>query len=200
MRREKVDLTGQRFGRLVVESFAFERKGHFYWNCVCDCGGKSTSEGSRLKGGTTKSCGCLQKEKARETAYKYLQTHHLTGKRIFNIWRGIKARCLNPNRPCYHNYGGRGIKICDEWKNNAESFYNWALENGYRDDLSIDRIDNDGDYCPENCRWADRVEQVRNRRQWRYNYGGKYYISTELAKLLGRSTSYVSKHFQKEFF
>ena len=90
-------------------------------------------------------------------------THMKSDTRLYRIWTDMKSRCTNPNRPKYRRYGGRGITICPEWQNDFQAFYDWAIENGYRDDLSIDRKDNDGDYCPENCRWITMAEQASNK-------------------------------------
>lgn len=190
-------ILGKKFGHLTIVSFAFNRKKHIYVNCMCDCGNTSRHELSSLKNGHVKSCGCLQKEKASITANTFLTSHHLTGNRIFNIWRGIKARCYNPNRAAYKNYGGRGIKMCEEWKHDATAFYNWALKNGYAPDLSIDRIDNNKGYFPENCCWSTPSKQASNRRCNRYRYNGKSWKATELAAFLNKSTSYIYRNFER---
>ena len=114
------------------------------------------------------SCGCYNKRRLIETHTK----HGLTHTRLYKIWDSMKGRTLNPKYTYYLNYGGRGITICEEWKNDFMSFYNWAMANGYSDELSIDRIDNDGNYCPENCRWATRVIQGRNRKIQKNNTSG----------------------------
>ncbi len=118
----------------------------------------------------TKSCGCYQKRRTSETH----KTHGLGYTRLYNIWVNMKDRVLNPKHKYYVDYGGRGIIICDEWKNDVKSFYDWAMQNGYEENkgLSIDRIDNDGNYCPENCRWVDRIIQSRNQRMSKNNKTG----------------------------
>lgn len=160
---EKIDITGQRFGRLVVVKEAGRSKqGRVLWRCRCDCGGSTIVRGADLKNGSVKSCGCARVEACRAHGTR----HGGSGTRLYDIWKGMRARCNNPNHKAYPQYGGRGIKICREWDAFA-SFREWALANGYREDLTIDRINNDEGYEPNNCRWASYVEQRHNQRRYK---------------------------------
>lgn len=155
------DLTGQRFGKLVVLSYAGKDKNrHSLWLCRCDCGTEKIISSTALMSGQ-KSCGC---EGARTTLSQRMTKHGMYKSRIYDIWHCMKDRCYREKNSKYHLYGGRGIKVCDEWKNNFVAFYEWAMENGYNDNLTLDRIDCDGNYEPANCRWATVTEQNRNRR------------------------------------
>ena len=150
------DMVGKRFGRLIVISRAENksRKGRdAYWLCKCDCGAETTVCTGSLSAGRTRSCGCLAREKASEA-----KKHGDSDSRLYNIWRGMRARCRNKN---LHRYGGRGISVCPEWESYL-TFKEWAILNGYRDNLTIDRIDNDGNYTPDNCRWATYKQQNQN--------------------------------------
>lgn len=154
-----IDLTGQRYGRLVVIERDYSKR-TTAWKCLCDCGNTTivTSKALRAKGYSTKSCGCLNREGN--------PVHRQSRTRLYNIYYSMKKRCYKENDEHYKYWGARGIKMCDEWlgKEGFVHFYEWAMANGYADDLSIDRIDVDGNYEPSNCRWATPYEQVHNRR------------------------------------
>lgn len=152
------DLTGQRFGRWTVLERGENIGRATAWKCKCDCGTIKNVNGNSLKQGGTLSCGCL----AVDASYK----HGMYKSRLNKEYRGIKQRCYNPKNTRYEYYGGRGIKICDEWlgKEGFANFMNWSLENGYNDKLTLDRIEVDKSYSPSNCRWVDMKVQARNRR------------------------------------
>lgn len=185
MQRVK-DLTGQRFGRWTVLELAERRRSGktmtLYWKCRCDCGTVKIIRGGNLKTGNTKSCGCINAER---NFTNYI-VHGQKGTRLYRIWNGIKNRCTNANDESYKRYGARGISICDEWANDFMAFHDWAIENGYSDNLSIDRIDNNGNYEPSNCRWADNKTQCRNRSSNHLvTYSGKTQTIAEWESELG---------------
>jgi len=154
------DLTGLKFGRLsVIKKCGKDKFGNFMWLCLCKCGGKIEVNTSRLTQGITKSCGCLRSEYVTKKDTK----HNLCNHKLYRVWSGMKERCLSSNNKEYKDYGGRGIKICDEWLHDFLTFYNWCISNGYLEGLSIDRINNDGNYEPSNCRFADRKTQNNNK-------------------------------------
>lgn len=155
-----IDICGQRFGRLVVINYSHSNKHRkSFWLCKCDCGNIKILRGNDLKSGKIQSCGCYNSERT----ISFNTTHGLSGTRLYRIWKNIKMRCLDPNKPDYKYYGGRGIKICDEWINNFKSFYDWAMSNGYKEALTIDRRENDGNYEPSNCRWVTMAAQNQNK-------------------------------------
>ena len=155
-----IDLTGKRFGRLVVmKRVKNSKSGRARWLCQCDCGNQKEIVGTNLTFCGTKSCGCILKEKKTEEK----TIHGETGIRLYKIWLNMKNRCYNSKTQSFQYYGGKNIKVCKEWKNNYTEFRNWALQNGYNNDLSIDRVDVKGDYTPDNCRWVSMKAQQNNR-------------------------------------
>lgn len=181
----KIDysIIGKKFGRLMVLELDFIDKSHYtHWKCKCDCGNIVSVRRNQLTSGDTISCGCYHKEHNHEFGLK----HGLTGHPLYTVWAGIKGRCLNPNVENYERYGARGITICDEWKNNFKAFYDWAIANGYQDNLTIDRIDNNGNYEPNNCRWITKKEQQSNTRRNHFiEYKGVVHTLTQWAEILG---------------
>lgn len=156
-----MDLIGQKYGRLTVVEFCGIKNRKATWKCVCDCGMVVIATGNNLRSGTTKSCGCLRRETTRARG-KANTTHgnsHDNRTRLYTIWCGMRQRCSNRNRTAYPLYGGKGVLVCDEW-NNFDAFKAWALSHGYADNLSIDRIDHNGNYEPDNCRWITISENV----------------------------------------
>ena len=179
-----INLEGQKFNRLLVleRTCSKDKRGSAYWRCLCDCGNIIEARGTHLRSGGVQSCGCLVKD----TAHNLNLTHGDTNRRLFKIWTQMRNRCNNPNNYHYFLYGGRGITVCDEWEQDYNSFKTWSLEHGYDETLTIDRINNNGNYCPENCRWVSYKEQGNNRRTNKcLSYNNETHTLTEWAAITG---------------
>ncbi len=190
-----IDLSGQRFGRLTVISFAgIDKFGNKTWFCRCDCGKEKIISRGHLKKGDAQSCGCLKSEITTKRNIK----HGYVGTKLYNVYHNMKERCLNPSRNDYSRYGGRGICVCEEWKEDFKTFQKWAFENGYKDNLTIDRIDVNGNYEPSNCRWVDGITQANNKRNSYYvEYNGKKLTISEWARETGISPSLIRYRLNK---
>ena len=178
----KIDLTGQRFGRLlVVCAEVSDKHGRSMWRCRCDCGQLSVTAGVNLRLGATRSCGCLWKEGNPGITLRQKGR----SSRLYEIWAAMKQRCSNPCHSGYSNYGGRGITVCAEWLR-YRPFHAWALANGYKDSLSLDRIDGGLSYEPSNCRWVPVAVQGMNTRRVRtLTVDGYTHSVAEWARLTG---------------
>lgn len=193
---QKYNLTGQKFGRLTALYIVPNNNYHTRWHCVCDCGRTKDVLQQNLCNGHVRSCGCLLVEVNREklsqiNASMDRESHNETDSRLYHIWIGIKARCFNPANTSYPNYGGRGISVCNEWKTSYLAFKQWAENNGYSDLLTIDRIDVNGNYSPDNCRWVSMSVQEFNKRTSMQNTSGITGVSFN--KKQNRWVAYITK-------
>lgn len=190
-----LDLSGERIGRLrVIERHGTDKFGNALWKCECDCGNEVYVCSHSLKTEHTKSCGCLMREECGNRRRK----HGKSKDRLYHVYFSIADRCNNPNNDAYKHYGSRGIKICDEWKNSYEAFEKWAYKNGYKQGLTIDRIDVNGDYEPSNCRWVTQAKQMRNTRKTRrLTYKGKTLPLVEWCEIYSLSFNTVSARYKR---
>ena len=182
------------FGRLSVIERAQNQGKRVMWRCLCECGAEIVTRGHHLTSGATQSCGCLNRERSSQFHTK----HGGSQTRLYKEWSKIKQRCNNKNNDRWSDYGGRGIKVCKEWEESYEAFCDWAMENGYQDDLTIDRIDVNGNYEPGNCRWITNQAQQHNRRNNHYiTYNGETRTITEWARMYGLSENGLVHRIQR---
>lgn len=186
-KRSFKDLTGKRFGRLVAIKVHHNTKGKIYWLCSCDCGKEHIVLSNKLISGNTVSCGCRVSE-IRKDIENVNKSHSMAKTRIYRIHSQMKGRCYRKSCPNYESYGGRGITVCDEWigEDGFINFYNWSINNGYSDELTIDRINNDQGYYPENCRWVTAKKQANNTRSTVFlSYNGETKTASEWSEITG---------------
>lgn len=199
-----LDLTGQKFGKLEVIKLSRNVKSgkryRKYWLCKCECGNNKEIRTDCLTGGGVKSCGCLKKEQDKKNLtdkFRYKAKYNIVDERLRGIWQGMKSRCLDKSNKSFYRYGGRGITLCNEWLD-FNVFADWALSNGYKETLTIDRIDNSGNYKPSNCRWITNKEQCRNRRtNHLVNYKGEKITLIELSEKTGIPYGVIASRAQK---
>ena len=188
-----IDYSGERFGRLYAIK-RFVRGQRAFYECDCDCGNVVDVRGDSLTSGKTRSCGCLSVD----TAISTHTTHGDSNSRLYTIYGHMKSRCYDEGNDRYHRYGARGIKICEEWLSDYKKFKDWSIKNGYSKELTIDRIDNDGDYSPSNCRWTDRVTQSNNTSRNHFvTHQGRTLTIAEWSRVLGVGYDFVSKRIRK---
>lgn len=198
--RKVINLTGKQYGRLTaIKHIGKDKHNNAMWKCKCSCGNTIIVRGATLRNGKANSCGCLHKEMTKDLAKNNI-THNMSNTRLYRVWQNIKSRCYYKQNNRYENYGGRGIKVCDEWKNDFKSFYEWAVTNGYKDTLTIDRINVNGDYEPNNCRWSTLIQQGRNKRNNKtYTINGETRCLSEWCELLNLNYNTVSTRIHRNW-
>lgn len=202
MNKKIKDITGQTFNRLTAIEFVECKNGYACWKFQCSCGNQKILPGYSVRNGSVKSCGCLAKERARETGLARL---NFKGERdengtplLYKQYYTIKARCNNPKYKQYKDYGARGIKMCEEWENDFNVFYDWAMSHGYAENLTLDRIDNNKGYSPDNCRWADRRTQQNNMRNNVYlDWDGKHLTIAQWSRETGMKMSLIRNRYYR---
>ena len=204
------DLTGMKFGRLIViRRYGTKIYGRTYratWLCRCDCGKTHVVDTRNLTCGLTKSCGCLNLEVFNTNLTNRIPKHGYCSTKkqknaqtdLYHVWLSIKQRCFNTNQKEYHRYGGRGITICDEWKNNPVAFVDWCLSHGYKKGLEIDRIDNDGNYEPGNCQFISKAENIKKNAKHKITVDGVTLSANEWSSKIGYGHSSISRILKRE--
>lgn len=188
-----LDLANQKFGMLtVIRYVGCDEKYNHKWLCECECGNETIVTTGNLRKGHTTSCGCYRHKRQRDSHI----THGMSSKRLYQTWQNMKNRCYNPNVESYKYYGERGIKVCEEWLESFETFADWSLENGYNDTLTIDRVNVDGNYEPNNCRWIDEITQANNKRtSVLLEYSGKKQTITDWAREIGINAKVLRRRY-----
>lgn len=205
MPRKPIDMMGVRFAKLVVIGPSKSKNNQAMWECVCDCGKRFVASGASIRKGKTKSCGCYYRDSRVEVAHRSIAKtkHGDSFSRLYLVWADIKARCYNPNNISYKNYGAIGITMCNEWKTDYIKFKKWSLENGYdevaaRGTCTIDRIDAEGNYTPDNCRWVDMGVQSNNRRNTPHiEINGETHTPAEWASISGLSRGLIYSRYRR---
>lgn len=190
------DISGMEFGKLkAIKCVGSDKHRHSKWLCKCDCGKETIVLSDALVRGRQISCGCYGKKVIGNRS----RTHGKSQTKLYSVWMGIKRRCLETSHSQYKHYGGRGITICDEWRDDFESFYEWSMRNGYEDCLTIDRIDTNGNYEPSNCRWATIMEQNNNtRRNHIITFNGESHTIAEWSRITGISAKCIGRRINRD--
>lgn len=178
-----IDLTGRRVGKLtVLKRAGSDKRKHAVWNCVCDCGRIKKLSSFDLRSGNVVSCGCYHDEAARARMLK----HGKSNTKLYDVWKSMKQRCNNDKSKDFRIYGEKGVAVCKEWADDFDAFYNWSLSNGYKEGLTIDRIDSNKNYEPSNCRWVDAKTQANNTSRNHFiSYNGETHTMSEWSEIKG---------------
>jgi len=185
---KNLQMIGKHFGYLTVIGHAFTKNQANYWTCKCKCGNEINVRTVDLNNGHTKSCGCYKIEKF----HNLITKHNMSKTRLYACYKSMLARCYLKSYHAYHRYGGRGIKVCEEWNGHFDNFANWAITHGYSDNLTLDRINNDQNYCPENCTWVSKEAQSSKTSRLKHvMYMGKEYTISELSQMSGLKKSTI---------
>lgn len=191
-RKKVIDIVGKRFGRLTVIGRAPNKGEKTMWICKCDCGKTKVVAGCNLKAGKSRSCGCLSSEITTQQNIK----HGYASTPLYHLWAGIKRR-TSSSKPQFYRYSGRGIKMCEEWRSDPQSFIDWAMANGWQRGLEIDRIDNDGDYCPENCRFITKAENISRAQSYAISINGEAHSLREWSAIVRKHDGWGTYYFRK---
>lgn len=196
------DLLNQKFGKLTAKKFVGKNKQYdALWLCDCDCGNEKIVSAGKLQSGHTQSCGCFQRERTKEAHTKHSLYYNSEGKRskLYHVWGSMKERCFNKNSKSYPDYGGRGVTICDEWLDYT-NFHKWAIQNGYKEGLTIERDNNNLNYQPSNCRWIPKSDQSKNRSSVRYlEWNGVTRSVTEWSELTGIPSNVINQRIRRSW-